>query len=118
MRYIFLSQAAKALLAFVCVRRVVSEAQIVDHFQQYKLPDPAKTLSGLRNDSVPFLAAGTSEIKLTPALEKIIVEIVRADEAEFRQAFAKMTSAVIGERIRNEIGFEGRVNALSARPPL
>ena len=112
------SQAAKALLAFVCIRRIVSVAQIGEHFQQYKIPDPQKTLSDLRNDSVPFLALGANGIQLTSVLEKVILETVRADEAEFRQMFAKMTSAAIGERINNEPGFEGRINALGARPPL
>jgi hypothetical protein len=117
-RHINQCQAAKALLAFVCLRHVVSEALVVEHFQQYKIPNPEKTLSDLRNDSVPFLGSSAEDIKLTPALEKIIVETVRTDEAEFRQMFAKMTGQEIGNRIKNEPGFEGRVNALLARPPL
>lgn len=116
-RYINQSQMTKALLEFVCARRVVSAQQLVDHFQHYRIPDAAKTLSDLRNDPFPFLVTGT-DIRLTPALEKIIVETVRADEAEFRQAYATMTPDVISNRKKNESGFEGRVNALFAGQPL
>jgi hypothetical protein len=116
-RYIVLSQQGKELLGFLCLRRILSTAEITDYFQKYDLPDAEKTLANLRNDSVPFLAASdANEIKLNPLLEKIIAEIVKADSVDFLKAVEKMTGEDMGDRIKHELGFKGRYNALSARP--
>lgn len=116
-RYIVLSQEAKALLSFIRMRRVSSEADAVRHFQQYDLPNPDKALSDLRNDSVPFLASPGPEIKLNPILEKVISETVKADDADFLQAVDKMTGDAFGYRIKDESGFKGRYNALVSKQP-
>lgn len=116
-RYSVLSQQGKELLGFLCARRILSTAELMDHFQKYDLPDAEKTLASLRSDSVPFLATSdANEIKVNPLLEKVIVEIVKADSVEFLKAVEKMTGEVMGVRIKNEPGFKGRYNALSARP--
>lgn len=114
-RYISLSQEAKALLSLIRIRRVLSEADVIKHFQQYELPNPDKTLSDLRNDSVPFLASMGPEIKLNPILEKVISETVKADDAEFLKATEKLTGDAFGNRIKHESGFKGRFNALASK---
>ncbi len=116
-RYIVLSQETKALLSFLRARRIVSAVDAADHFKKYDLPNAEKTLSDLRNDSVPFLDLSGSEIKLNPILERIVTEIVKKDEMEFINAVDNMPTKTMGDRIKNESGFKGRYNALASKQP-
>jgi len=113
--YNLLSQEAKALLGFLRVQRIASQAEIREYFQKYELSDSDKAISDLRINSVPYLSPVSETIKLNGILEKLIAEIAREDEWEFLEAIRQTSSDGLEFRMKSESGFKGRYKALTAQ---
>jgi hypothetical protein len=114
-RYVVFDHGAKEALGFLSMMRVQSADKITEHLLKYEFPNADKVVNGLRECSVPFVAPAGDNLVLHPALEKIITEIIKAEQVEFLKAWDTMPSDQMDYKIRNEPGFAARFNALSDR---
>jgi hypothetical protein len=79
------SQTAKAALGFVKARRLVSLTDIEEHFQQYHLANPLNVNTALSQELIRFVTlTKDGHVVLNPVLEKIIIETITTDEADFQ----------------------------------
>jgi len=110
-RFTVLDHGAKEILRLLATMRIMSAQSITDHLIKYKFPKAENVLADLRRDPVPFVMLSGNDVTLTPILEKIIKEVVAAEQKEFSEANDRMAHDQLRYKITNDPGFAARYNA-------